>query len=160
MLLWADLGPWPPLSRPRRVCLPRSPGRGFISPCIEGRLPASCACPRCADPRAYGQSLWKDGVEKILRIETAHFHLWSFPSQRTFAVKTELSLWKLYSLFPNGLTLEKMEFFFSHFPNRVMLLVPKSSKQNKDRISPVWATAGMCDENSGTTRGELLFDKG
>ena len=41
-----------------------------------------------------------------------------------------------------------------------MLLVPKSSKQNKDRISPVWATAGMFDENSGTTRGELLFDKG
>ena len=81
-----------PLSRPRSVCLPRSPGRGFISPCIEGRPPASCACPCCADPRAYGQSLWKNGVEKILRIEAAHFHLWSFPSQRTFTVKTELSL--------------------------------------------------------------------
>ena len=81
-----------PLSRPRSVCLPRSPGRSFISPCIEGRPPASCACPCCADPRAYGQSLWKNGVEKILRVEAAHFHLWSFPSQRTFTVKTELSL--------------------------------------------------------------------
>ena len=81
-----------PLSRPRSVCLPRRPGRSFISPCIEGRPPASCACPCCADPRAYGQSLWKNGVEKILRVEAAHFHLWSFPSQRTFTVKTELSL--------------------------------------------------------------------
>lgn len=81
-----------PLSRPSKVCLPRSSQRGFVSPCIEGRPPASRVCPRCADPRACGQSLQKKGVEKILRIEAAHFHPWSFLSQRTFAVKTELSL--------------------------------------------------------------------
>ena len=83
------------------------------------------------------------GLRRFLRIEVAHFHPWSFPSQRTFAVKTELSLWKLYSLFPSGLTLEEVE-FFSHFPNRVMFLVPKSSKQNEDRISHLYGQQQEC----------------
>ena len=79
-----------PLSRPRRVCLPRSPGRGFVSPCIEGRPPASCACPHGADPRAYGQSLWKNGVEKISQDRGSSFPSLELPLTKDICCKDRI----------------------------------------------------------------------